>query len=118
MCVFSKGLLMITPSSCQSKEAMLRLWVHESCRVFHDRLINLEDKTYFKHMLAELIAKHGLGAFSYDDIFVNRNIIFGDFLRPGVDREERVYEEVSSCSQHCALLLFQTCVIIVVLKLP
>jgi dynein heavy chain, axonemal len=87
-------MLMITPGNCQSKEALLRLWVHESCRVFHDRLINLEDKTYFKHMLAELITKHGLGTESYDDIFVKRNVIFGDFLRPGVDRQERVYEEV------------------------
>ena len=39
-----QGLLMITPGTCTSKDTMLRLWVHEACRVFHDRLINTEDK--------------------------------------------------------------------------
>ncbi len=32
-----QGLLMVTPQSCPSKDAMLRVWVHEACRVFHDR---------------------------------------------------------------------------------
>ena len=32
-----QGLLMITPSTCQSKDVMVRLWLHEACRVFHDR---------------------------------------------------------------------------------
>ena len=66
-----------------------------TCRVFHDRLINNEDKEYFKKMLVELMGKHSLGGGSYDDLFVNRNIMFGDFLRMGVDREDRKYEEVT-----------------------
>lgn len=32
-----QGMLMVTPSSCKDKETMERLWVHEACRVFHDR---------------------------------------------------------------------------------
>lgn len=55
---------------------------------FACRLISNEDKEYFKRMLAELVGKHGLGV-AYDDLFVNRTIIFGDFLRMGVEREER-----------------------------
>ena len=42
---------MITPKCCTTKEAMVRLWVHESLRVFHDRLISVEDKAYFRSML-------------------------------------------------------------------
>lgn len=34
-----QGLLMTTPGSCPSKDALVRLWVHESCRVFHDRCV-------------------------------------------------------------------------------
>lgn len=89
-----QGMLMIMPSNCANKDVMTRLWIHESCRVFHDRLINNEDKEYFKKMLVELMSKHGLGGGGYEDLFVNRTIMFGDFLRMGVDREERKYEEV------------------------
>jgi hypothetical protein len=32
-----QGMLMVVPQSCPSKEAMVRLWVHEASRVFHDR---------------------------------------------------------------------------------
>lgn len=67
-------------------------------------LINNEDKDYFKKMLAELVNKHGLGA-SYDDLFVNRAIMFGDFLRMGVDREERKCVELFLFF----LLLFLSC---------
>ena len=66
-----------------------------ACRVFHDRLINNEDKEYFKKMLVELMGKHSLGGGGYEELFVSRNIMFGDFLRMGMDREDRKYEEVA-----------------------
>lgn len=84
-----QGMLMIQPGNCPTKDVMVRLWVHEACRVFHDRLINTEDKEYFKKMVVELMSKHSLGGGGYDELFVNRNIIFGDFLKMGIDREER-----------------------------
>lgn len=34
-----QGTLMVAPSSCPSRDVLLRLWVHESCRVFHDRCV-------------------------------------------------------------------------------
>lgn len=37
---------------------VFRLFCHESMRVFHDRLINNEDKKYFHTMLAEMASKH------------------------------------------------------------
>jgi dynein heavy chain len=46
-----QGLLMAVPSACTTKDALARLWLHETCRVFHDRLISGEDKDYFKRML-------------------------------------------------------------------
>ncbi len=32
-----QGLLMITSGSCPNRDVMMRLWMHEACRVFHDR---------------------------------------------------------------------------------
>ncbi|MEW5314022.1 MAG: hypothetical protein WDW38_005550 [Sanguina aurantia] len=89
-----QGLLMATRAAVPSKEIMARLWIHESCRVFHDRLISIEDKEYFKRMLTELVTKHGLVSSTHEELFVTRNILFGDFLKLGVEREDRKYEEV------------------------
>ena len=35
---------MCKPESLKTKDQLMRLWLHESSRVFHDRLINAEDK--------------------------------------------------------------------------
>lgn len=50
-----QGILMIKPARCTSADAMTRLWAHESMRVFHDRLINVEDKAWFKKLVLELL---------------------------------------------------------------
>jgi hypothetical protein len=46
-----QGMLMVSPSSCSDKEALARLWMHEACRVFADRLVCYEDRQYFQKML-------------------------------------------------------------------
>ena len=48
-----QGILMTKPVSIQSPEILGRLWVNEMLRVFHDRLINNEDKSWFTHNLHE-----------------------------------------------------------------
>ena len=53
-----EGILLIKPNECKSRDVMTRLWVHESMRVFHDRLISIEDKEYFKQMVAQLVKKN------------------------------------------------------------
>ena len=40
----------------QSKEMLLRLWYHESCRVFQDRLVSEEDRQWFSSQLEEKIS--------------------------------------------------------------
>lgn len=58
-------------------------------------------------MLVELMGKHRLqvgGGATYEELFVERNIIFGDFLKPGIDPEERKYEEVPDIARLSALL--------------
>lgn len=50
-----QGLLMVTPSTCPDKEALARLWIHEACRVFADRLVSDEDREYFEKMLVGIV---------------------------------------------------------------
>ena len=46
------------PESINDRDAVARLFYHESQRVFHDRLINEEDKQYFYSILAEVASKY------------------------------------------------------------
>ena len=51
------GVLQADPGVIREKDQIFRLFCHESQRVFHDRLINNEDKTYFNEMMAEMAQK-------------------------------------------------------------
>jgi len=53
-----QGILQVTPETISDKPSVTRLFYHESQRVFHDRLINLDDKRYFHNILAEMATKY------------------------------------------------------------
>ena len=84
---------MVKPADCATKKSLRNLWIHESMRVFHDRLINFEDKTYFKTMLYELLKRGFEETSTFEEVFT-RPIIYGDYLRPGSSVEDRRYEQV------------------------
>jgi len=44
---------------CADPVILVRLWYHENMRVFHDRLISDQDRTYFKETLASFFTKFG-----------------------------------------------------------
>lgn len=47
----SQGVLMVKPKDSFGKANMVRLWVHESLRVFGDRLVDDPDREWFlKHL--------------------------------------------------------------------
>ena len=50
----------------REKDQIFRLFCHEAQRVFHDRLINNEDKTYFNEMMAEMAQKY-FATVSFED---------------------------------------------------
>lgn len=52
----------------------------------------------------ELSTKHSLSTMTYADAFDKRNIAWGDFMRPGLDRAERQYEEISDSAKLLKLL--------------
>ncbi|XP_035385934.1 dynein heavy chain 6, axonemal [Electrophorus electricus] len=88
-----QGMLQCEPGSVQDQFQVVRLFCHESQRVFHDRLINSEDKAYFHTMLSEMASKY----FSIrlePSYFTKQPIIFGDFIKVGADKADRVYEDL------------------------
>jgi dynein heavy chain, axonemal len=63
------GMLMIRPLHCRTKESVVKLWMHELMRVFHDRLAPME---FFRSALP-----HDLQALGFDDAKpLNQTIAF------------------------------------------
>ncbi|XP_069834127.1 dynein axonemal heavy chain 6 [Dendropsophus ebraccatus] len=89
-----QGILQCDPGSVRDQSQIFRLFCHECQRVFHDRLINSEDKQYFNTMLSEMAGKH-FGVQIDSDYFVTNPIIFGDFIKVGIDKSDRVYEDLT-----------------------
>lgn len=95
-----QGVLQADTTSYTTQIQILRLFYHESMRVFHDRLINEEDKSYFKNLLKEISLKF------FDSIVVaeEETVMFGDFMIYGQAREDRVYEEIKDMTKLKSIL--------------
>ncbi|XP_010793818.1 dynein heavy chain 6, axonemal-like [Notothenia coriiceps] len=89
-----QGILQCEPSQVRDKTQIFRLFCHECQRVFHDRLINNQDKTYFNTIVSEMAGKY----FSINlepSYFVTQPIIFGDFIKVSAEKEDRLYEDLT-----------------------
>jgi len=77
-----------------SKEVLARLWLHECMRVFHDRLVNMQDRRWFTTQLVGLASTVSGSAIDHDTVMYGKNpILFVDFLRPPDDDGTPIYEE-------------------------
>nr|CCA21283.1 inner dynein arm heavy chain 1beta putative [Albugo laibachii Nc14]CCA21656.1 dynein heavy chain 2 putative [Albugo laibachii Nc14] len=53
-----QGLLSVKKHDIAGRDGMVRLWMHESIRVFNDRLTNTADRRMFKRKIDELLSAH------------------------------------------------------------
>uniref|UniRef100_A0A8C4FET8 Dynein axonemal heavy chain 6 n=1 Tax=Catagonus wagneri TaxID=51154 RepID=A0A8C4FET8_9CETA len=88
-----QGILQCDPGTIREEIQIFRLFCHECQRVFHDRLINNEDKHYFHAILTEMANKH-FGIAIGLEYFLTRPIIFGDFIKFGADKTDRIYDDM------------------------
>ncbi|KAJ3111652.1 Dynein heavy chain 6, axonemal [Phlyctochytrium bullatum] len=89
-----QGILQIRPQSTTSKADIVKIFCHESARIFHDRLIDEIDRGCFNKILAEVVEKSFGVAYTKESLS-ERPILFGDFLKRGVPIEERLYTEIT-----------------------
>jgi dynein heavy chain len=88
-----QGMLMVdVVKALTSSDDLIRLYMHESCRQFRDRLIDDVDREWFNELLAKQVSKH-TGKNVVVDSF--RDTIFGDFW----DRDTRSYNKADSEEQ-------------------
>ena len=87
-----QGILMVKPQSCIQGEDIVRLWIHENSRVFQDRLINNEDKTWFGNLVVEILIKMFKLNWKFDKVFGKDKLLFGDLLK--LDAPVKLYEEM------------------------
>ncbi|KAF5294393.1 hypothetical protein FQR65_LT10758 [Abscondita terminalis] len=98
------GMLLVPPSQMTDIDKLIRLWIHESFRVFNDRLIDESDRIAFFNVVNETCyaqyRQHMdkvVSMWLTDDEKVSietvRNIFFGNYMDP--DSDFRVYNEVT-----------------------
>lgn len=117
-----QGILQASNLHYNMEMQILRLFYHETTRVFHDRLINNDDKSLFMNLMQEVCLKH-----FHKDVVKDTEppLLFGDFMIFGRARHERVYDEIrdhvklgsvlmdyvedynSMTGKHMKLILFQ-----------
>ncbi|CEM19434.1 unnamed protein product [Vitrella brassicaformis CCMP3155] len=90
-----QGMLMIDPAGLKDKEVLTRLWIHESCRQFRDRLIDDTDRSWFNGLIQEKVKTHLGLDWAADDF---KEIIFGDFL----GRNEKPYQLIDKSQEELA----------------
>ncbi|XP_026532204.1 dynein heavy chain 12, axonemal [Notechis scutatus] len=101
------GCLLIKKDSVVNKHTMIRLFVHEVFRVFYDRLVDDADRAWLFKLIKEIVKEHFKEAF--DAVFSHlrqgnapiseedlRNLLFGDYMNPDLEGEERIYYEIPS----------------------
>lgn len=75
----------------KSEQEFIRLWYHENCRVYQDRLINDEDRNWFSDLLKNKILEN-FGD-EYVSLVTGEIILFSDFV------ESESYVRVTSTSE-------------------
>ncbi|KEP65299.1 UNVERIFIED_CONTAM: ATPase family associated with various cellular activities (AAA) domain-containing protein [Hammondia hammondi] len=83
-----QGILAAKKTSLPDKEAVLRLWIHEACRTFYDRLMTEEDRQRFRTSLISLVNRKFSLEWDETLLVYPGSRLWGSFVSP-----ERLYEE-------------------------
>uniref|UniRef100_T1J4J2 AAA+ ATPase domain-containing protein n=1 Tax=Strigamia maritima TaxID=126957 RepID=T1J4J2_STRMM len=98
-----EGITSASPTTIRDGPGVYKLFIHEAQRVFHDRLINMDDKMVFHDVICKMY-ELGFSIQLTPQSFVDEPLIFADFLKMGVDRPDRVYEQVTSLEKLTTVL--------------
>ncbi|XP_060913896.1 dynein axonemal heavy chain 12 [Labrus mixtus] len=101
-----QGCLLLKKGSLENKRTMIRLFVHEVLRVYYDRLVDDKDRAWLYQLMNGILKEHFKE--NFDQVFEHlkqggklveedmRNLLFGDYMNPDLEDDERLYAEVPS----------------------
>ena len=92
-----QGVTNTSPSEVSSTEDFYRLWIHEARRIFQDRLINDDDRTWFNKMQAEVALKYfkkPMDAILGPGADGKGLLLYGDFMVRGLEYNMRKYSQI------------------------
>ena len=87
------GLLQAHSLAVTTRETMTLLFAHEATRVFHDRLVEEEDKQLFYQVLMDKIDQCIRCKIPVDTL-TKKMLIFGDFGDLNNPKADRVYRQI------------------------
>jgi dynein heavy chain len=88
-----QGVLMADKRRVKEREDMIRLWTHECCRVFSDRLINDADRKWFLEQVKTGVKTNFSTDYKKVVPYPDGQLFYCDFFSSGYD--PTIYEEVS-----------------------
>ncbi|MBN3302923.1 DYH6 protein, partial [Amia calva] len=89
-----QGLQQAHESELISREAAAQLFVHEATRVFHDRLVNDQDRELFHRVLSRELHNYFKVSWPVENL-MKEPIIFGDFVDMNVPATRRIYKQIA-----------------------
>jgi dynein heavy chain len=90
-----QGMLMADVKKVTTKEQLARLWVHESQRIFADRLTIDEDHEWLKALMKKQVEEKF--KMDWDVVVPRKRLIYGDFMVMGVDN--KIYDEIADADK-------------------
>lgn len=87
-----QGVYIFDKFYCDSKLTIYRLWVHESMRVFHDRLVSESDRAKLKKLISDQLEQTLQSNWKECTDNEDRDTIFVDFFDESQNRQ--IYIEV------------------------
>ncbi len=88
----TQGIYIFDKFYCDSKLTIFRLWVHEAMRVFHDRLVSVEDRNKLKKLIADQLESTLQSNIKECTDHEENDTIFVDFFDESQSRQ--IYIEV------------------------
>lgn len=89
-----QGLLRAHRDYYDSRESMIKLWIHEMTRVFSDRLVDENDRSYVSKLMADKLLSHF--AMDAEQVYpANTCPLFGDFMNDSGAADNQIYLEIS-----------------------
>jgi dynein heavy chain len=85
-----QGVLNADQKTVSVETDIVRLWAHETMRVFQDRLVDSTDKSWFRSLLMNTM--NDKLDLTWNEVVVSEPLLYGDYLIPGAD--PKIYTEV------------------------